>query len=152
MTPVVLAITLLAVLLVLVLPRRFVVVPILPAVFLTPVGLQLTAAGTHFFVMRLLILVGAVRMLLSMAFARESLFGAGGLNRYDKLFFSWVLVRGLVFILLFREGGAVVYQVGLWLDAFGGYLLFRFSLHDQEDILRTIKTFVPIAAVLAVCM
>ncbi len=150
-TPLVLTLTIIASLLVLFLPRKYLIAPILVVVFLTPFGQQLFVGGIHLFVLRLLILVGSLRLLIAKTFAGTPLFGSR-MNSFDKLFCLWALLRGVAAILLFRQGGAVVNQVGLWLDAFGGYFLFRYALHDDDDIFRATKAFVPIVAVLAVCM
>jgi hypothetical protein len=151
MTPAVLAITIIAALLVLLLPRKYVIVPLVAALFLTPVGQQLVIGGNHFYVPRILALVGAIRLILTKLMGSKPLFGSG-LNGLDKLFLLWVFVRGLAFILLFKERGAVINQAGLWLDAFGGYFLFRFCLQGDEDVFRAIKVFAAVAAVLASCM
>jgi hypothetical protein len=149
-TPFVLACVLAAGLLVLILPRKFLIAPILVVVFLTPFGQQVYVAGFHLFVFRLLILVGSLRLLLA-KFTGKPLFG-GGFNNFDKLFYLWAFLRGMAVILLYQQGGAVINQVGVWLDAFGGYFLFRYALQDDEDILRATKIFASIAAVLAICM
>ena len=150
MTPFVLAFVLVAALLVLVLPRKFLIAPILSVIFLTPFGQQLYVAGFHFFVFRLLILVASLRLLAAKV-SGKPIFGAG-FNRLDRLFCLWAFLRGLAAILLYQQGGAVVNQVGLWLDAFGGYFLFRYALQNDEDVFRAIKVFVPVTAVLAICM
>ena len=149
-TPFVLACVLVAGLLVLILPRKFLIAPILLVVFLTPFGQQVYVAGFHLFVFRLLIFVASLR-LLTAKIGGKTLF-RGGFNNLDKLFCLWAFLRGMAAILLYQQGGVVVNQVGLWLDAFGGYFLFRYALQDDEDILRATKIFVPIAAVLAICM
>ncbi len=147
----VVAATLLAAILVLLLPRKYAVAPILVATFLTPFGQQLLVGGFHFFVIRIIILAGALRLLGVKLLGGEPLF-PGGLNTLDKAFCLWAFVRGIAFILLFKETAAVVSQVGLWLDAFGVYFIFRHLLQNKEDILRATKVFAFVAAVLAVCM
>ena len=150
-TPVVLAATLLAAVLVVLLPRKYAVAPILVVTFLTPFGQQMLVGGLHFYVIRIVVLAGALRLLSVKLFTDNPLF-AGELNGLDKAFCLWAFVRGVTFLLLYREGGAVVDQMGLWLDAFGGYFLFRHLLQDNEDIVRATKVFAAIAAILAVCM
>jgi len=107
--------------------------------------------GSHFFVFRIVVLAGALRLLGVKLFTDKPVF-AGGLNGLDRVFCLWAFVRGAAFILLLREGGAVVNQVGLWLDAFGGYFLVRHLIQDKEDIFRATKAFAAVAAVLAACM
>lgn len=151
MTPVVLVAALLAAVLVLFLPRKFAVAPILVVTFLTPFGQQVIVGGFHLYVLRIIVLAGAFRFLRVKLFTDKPLL-AGELNSLDKVFCLWVFVRGIASILLYREGGAVVGQMALWLDAFGGYFLVRHLLQDKEDILRAMKVFALVAAVLAVCM
>lgn len=150
MTPLVLAATILAAILVLILPRKYAFAPILVVTFLTPFGQQLTVDGLHFYVFRIIVFAGAVR-LLRVRLSGEHVF-AGGINGLDRAFCLWALVRGMAFILLFRQGGALVNQIALWLDAFGGYFLIRYLLQDREDVLRATKVFALVAAVLALCM
>jgi len=151
MTLVVLLATLLASVLVLFLPRKYAVAPILVAVFLTPVGQQILVGGFHLYVMRFIILAGSIRLLAVKVFARKPLF-PGGLNSIDKAFCLWAFARGLAAMLLFRQGGAVVNQVAFWLDAFGTYFIFRHFLQDGEDVLRATKQFAHVAVILAACM
>ena len=151
MTPVVLAAALLAAVLLLVLPRKYAVAPILVAAFLTPFGQQILIGGFHFYVIRIIVLVGALPLLAFKSLTGKPLF-AGGLNGLDKVFCLWAFVGGIAFILRLREGGAVENQTGIWLDAFGAYFLFRYLLQDREDIFRATKMFASVASVLAVCM
>jgi hypothetical protein len=150
-TPAVLALTILAVVLVLVLPRKYAVAPILVVTFLTPFGEQILAGGLHLYVIRILVLASALRLLIVKLLTGKPLF-AGGLNGLDKVFCLWAFIRGIAYILLLREGGAVLNQMGAWLDLFGVYFLFRYLIQDKEDISRAIKMLALIAAVLAACM
>ena len=150
-TPWVLAITVIVALLILVLPRKYILAPVIVAVFLTPFGQQVLLGGFHFFLLRIFVVVGAIRM-LGTAVLTQKLPIQGGINTYDKVFFWWATVRGLAAILLYRELGAVVNQAGLWVDAFGAYFLVRYALQDEEDILRALKVFAAVAGVLAACM
>jgi len=151
MTPVVLVAMLLALVLVLVLPRKYAVAPILVIVFLTPSGQQILVGGFHFYVVRIIILAGALRLLAVKLSTGKPIF-AGGLNGIDKAFCLWLMVRGIAGMLLFRQSAAVVNQLGLWLDAFGIYFVIRHFLQDSDDIFRATKEFVSVAAILAVCL
>lgn len=135
-----------AVLLVLTLPRQYVVVPFLLIVFLVPRGQQLYIAGLHWFVLRIVILVGCVRL------ARARFQIAGGLNGIDKAFIVWAIFFGVCPVLQGLQGGAVAYQAGILLDAFGGYFLMRHVIRDHEDIVRAAKTLAVLAAILSVFM
>jgi hypothetical protein len=151
MNPVVLAATLLVALGLLVLPRRYALAPVVLVVFLTPAGQQVLIGGFHFFVIRIIIAIGLLRLIRAKLSSRTPLFGQG-LQLIDKLVFVWAILHATTFILLFRDIGAVNYELAFLLDMCGGYLLYRHFIRDREDIARVIKTLVLVAAVLAICM
>jgi len=151
MPPVVLAVLLLAILLIWVLPRKYVVVPFLLTVFLTPFGLQLYIAGVHLFVFRILILCGWARIAVSKKSSKNEL-TAGGFTSIDKIFVYWAIFRAVATFLEFVNVSAVINQCGFLIDALGGYFLLRFLIRDEEDIARVIKIFALIVSVLSVTM
>jgi hypothetical protein len=150
MHPVVLIATLLAALGVLLLPKKYAFAPVLGVIFLTPTGQQVLVRGFHFFPIRIIIIVGLLRIIRA-TFSRTPLFGHG-LQPIDKLVFAWSILHAAAFILLFRDIGAVNYELAFLLDACGGYALYRYFIRDRADIVRVINTLVFVAAVLAVCM
>jgi hypothetical protein len=147
MHPAVLVVTVVTILLVLLVPRKYVVIPFLLCVFLVPRGQQLYVAGMHWYVaLRILMLVGLVRL------ARAKFQVAGGLNGIDKAFILWAICRGVCQVLLFPQRGMVIYQAAFWLQAFGGYFLLRYAIQDEEDIARAAKTLAVLAVILGACM
>src|ERR1017187_1554453 len=96
---------LIAVVLTLLLPRKYAVLPLLLMAFLVPMGQQFVLAGLHVFVLRILILAGLARMMVSGGSLRTWL--AGGFGKLDKLLVLWAFFHALAFILLFRELAAV---------------------------------------------
>jgi hypothetical protein len=151
MHPAVLALTFLAVLLVLALPRKYAFAPVAFAALLTPFGAQLYAQGFHFFAARIVMMAALCRLAWVKMMVRERLF-SGGVTPLDRTFCLWALCRAVAFVALHREGGAVTNQVAFWLDAYGAYILFRYIIRDEQDVLRAVKVMVAIAAVLAACM
>ena len=77
---------------------------------------------------------------------------SGGFTSVDKIFILWAIFRATVTYLEFLQVGAIVNQCGFLLDSLGGFFLLGFLIRDQEDILRAIKAFVFIVAILAVTM
>ncbi|MGA9308618.1 MAG: hypothetical protein WBW31_24700 [Candidatus Sulfotelmatobacter sp.] len=150
MHPVVLAATLLAALAVLFLPRRYALLPAVWVVFLTPVGQQLYVGGFHFFVMRIIIVTGLLKIVWMKVSAKTRIF-SNGVQLIDKLFFVWAVLHAATFILLFRDTGAVTYEIAFLLDACL-YVLARYFIQDREDVLRLAKTLALVATVLAACM
>jgi hypothetical protein len=149
--PAVLIAMVFGIVLILTLPRRHCVVPFLATALLVPVGQVIFAAGVHWFVLRVLILAGCVRLLLDKARTPGKLF-PHGFNTLDKLFVAWAFYRGVAAILLFQDKGAAVYQAGFWLQAFGGYFLLRYLVQDVEDVIRAAKTLAVLVVILALCM
>jgi hypothetical protein len=150
MHPAVLLATLLAVLSILVLRRKYAFAPVLVVAFLTPFGEQLLIGGFHFFALRIIILVGLAKLMWLKCSSKAPL--GRGLHQIEKIFFAWAILHAATFILLFRDTGAVTYEMAFLLDACGGYVLFRYFIQDKSDVLRMIKTLSLIAAILAVCM
>ncbi len=144
--PAVLVAMLLTGLLMLVLQRRYVIIPFLLTTILVPGGQQLYFAGVHWYVLRLVILAGCLRL------AKARFEVPGGLNAIDKLFILWALSRAIAVMLLYQEGGAVVNQIAFWLESFGGYFLLRYLIRDVDDIVLTAKVLAIIAAVVGLCM
>jgi hypothetical protein len=151
MTPVTLGVTVIAAILLLALPRKHAPVPILVVAFLIPFGQQVLIGGAHFFAIRIVIMAGLFRLLAVRLSSSKRLFPSG-FNGIDKAFCLSLVVGGAAFLIRQGATAAIVYQAGLWLDAFGMYFIFRHLLQNAEDIVRLIKTFVFIVAVLGVCM
>ena len=109
----VLVLMVIAILLVFLLPRRWSLVPLMFAIFLSAQSLMI--GGFHLFVSRILILAG-----LGCAMASRSpnshLFG-GGYNAVDTLFILYAIFHVSAFVLLYQELGALANQLGfLWIS------------------------------------
>ncbi len=148
MHPAVLAAMLIAMVLVLVLPRKQAITPLFLVALVTPFGQQLYLGGVHWFVLRTVILTGCLRVAAAGTGARV----AGGFNGFDKVFCLWAVSRAVAFMLLYREGGAVVNQIAFLLDALGGYFLLRFLVQDEDDIVWVAKLLVAVTLVMGASM
>jgi hypothetical protein len=143
----VLVLMIVAVVLVLLLPRKWTLVPLMFGIFLLPAQ-SVVIGGFHLFVSRILVLVGLARSIASRP-SNSRLFG-GGYNAVDTLFILYTLFHASAFVILYREIGALWNQLGLLWDLLGGYFLMRFLIRDDDDVQRTIKIYSVVAAVLAV--
>lgn len=149
--PIVLGAMLVTIVLLFVLPRRFVAAPFLLICFLVPSSQTVVLGGVHLFVARIVILAGCVRLIVDKLAGNSSIL-VDGFNAVDKAFVSWALSRALAFMLLYRQSDAVVNQCGFLWDSLGGYFFLRFAIHDKEDIRRALKVFAFLTVVLALCM
>lgn len=150
MHPAVLLLTVIACAGILFLPRKYAFAPVMGIAFLTPWGEEAFVAGLHLYAIRIVICAGCVRLARAKAAGERLL--PSGLNTIDRIFILWAFFRGVTFILLYREGAAVINQVSFWLDTYGCYFLFRYLIQDKGDLIRAFKLMAGITAVLAVCM
>ena len=150
--PIVLVAMLIAMALILLLPRKYVIWPVISAAFLIPLGQEILINGLHFSVYRIIILTVALRMLASKFSSPEGIFG-DRLGTLDVVFLLWALLRALAGVWVFSfNSGAMVYQAGFLLDALGGYFVLRYLIRDEDDIYRTLRAFAAVSCVIAVCM
>lgn len=134
------------------LPRKYAIVPVLMAFFFLPVGQQLYLGGVHFYVPRIMILLGITRLIVAKSQSHKPLL-TGGFNDLDKLFTWWAVCRAIASSLYyFGNPSAFIYQIAFLWDALGGYFLLRFLISDIGDIVRTAKAFAFIVAILGLFM
>lgn len=151
LNPVVLIALLAAIVLTFTLPRKYVAIPFLLIGFLVPQRQTLVVGGLHLFVARIVILFGIVRVVTTRSSHSPAF--SWGLTVIDKVFFCWAVSHALTFIVRYGgEGGAIVNQLAFVWDGVGAYLILRFAVKDREDIYRTARVLVLIAAVSAVTM
>lgn len=151
LSPIVLVATILAVVLIFLMPRRFVVLPFLFICFLVPATQSLVVGGVHVFVARIAVLAAFSRFAAAKVTMKESLL-AGGLNMIDKVFLCWALSRCAAFMILYGHTDAAVNQFGFLWDSLGGYFVLRFAIRDEDDIRIATKAFGLIAIMIAVSM
>jgi hypothetical protein len=130
-----------------VLPRKYIVIPIFITLFLLPVGQQYYVGGVHLYLTRILILCGGIRILTAKMTSPDEIFG-GGITSIDKIFLFWAIVRSACTILEFVNKQVIINQAGFLLDAIGGFILMRYLIHDEEDAARLLKVFAFIVAIL----
>src|ERR1035437_7099663 len=110
------------------LPRKYVIVPFLLALFLLPVGQQLYIGGVHLYVPRILVLVGMGLFAAAKARSKARIF-SGGWNDLDKIFTCWAIFRSLAVILLhWGNTSAIFNQVAFLWDTLGGYYFLRYLI------------------------
>src|ERR1700682_2704127 len=112
--PAVLIVLLVAVGLTFALPRKYIIVPVLFVMLLSPQGQQLYLAGVHWSVIRILVVTGLLRLRAIKLSSRKSLL-AGGINGIDRAFFAVVLIQTLCFVLQYMQMQALLNQFGFLL-------------------------------------
>src|SRR5580704_14039565 len=131
-TPVALVLIALATVLMIWLPRKYVLVPLLLGVLLVPTQNVIVVAGFHLMPGRLLALVGCTRMLLTkLPFGDRRL--AGGWNRIDTAFLTWGLVTAVTVTIQWWDFSALANQIGVLMGTFGMYFLLRHLVREDRD-------------------
>ena len=152
MHPVVAVAVVAAILCIIGLPRKYVIVPFLLALFLLPAGQELHLGGVHFYVPRILILFGMGRLAWAKLGAKQRIL-TGGWNDLDKIFTCWAALHVAVTLLYyFGQAAPFIQRLGFLWDTLGGYYFLRFLIRDTKDIQRLAKTFAVIVGVLGVAM
>lgn len=149
--PLVLAALLISIALILILPRRKVIAPLLWIAIMVPVGQQVFWGGMHWIVLRIVIAACCVRLLMERYKNHRRLLPYG-MNEIDRAFIVFAIAMGVGPLLLFHTVEAVPGQVAFWLEAFGGYFFLRYLIADEEDIIRVFRTMALIALTLGLCM
>ena len=147
-SPIVAVWLLVAIVLVVVLPRRKAIMPFLIAFFTIPVGEVIVVGGVHLTALRILILAVLARRL---TFSRRDKY-AGGVNGIDWAVIIWSISAFLAFYLQFPGTPALIQGLGVLLDTLGGYLAVRSLIPDGDAMQRTIKTLAIVCAILGACM
>jgi hypothetical protein len=138
--------TLISSVLLLTLPRRLAVVPLLMAAAYMTRGQVLELGPAHFTVMRILVAVGFVRVILKGEYI------ANGVNAIDVMLVLcaiWLIGSGL-----YHASDALVFRAGVVWSELGCYFLFRTFLRSWEDVRSAFKAccivLVPVAVLMLV--
>jgi hypothetical protein len=146
LTPLGLALLLIAAVLILTVRRNTVVVPLLFGSLLIPFSEQVVVADLHF---------TAIRLLMACAWVRV-LFGGRGirlkLTKVDTMVISWAISGAITFTLLWASTSALVNRMGVLYDCLGIYFLLRSLLSDEASVYRAIRAMCIVAFCLGVCM
>ncbi len=146
--PLVLVAMLLAAILFFVLPRKYMILPVLFATFLIPLGQQFVIAGVHLFVGRILMLLA----LVALKSRHRGPLLAGGWNSIDTAFAAYVLITAVATMVLYPDASALVNQVGYLWDYLVGYLVVRGLVRNKKDSFLAIKCFAVLVALLSIAM
>src|SRR5271165_6495389 len=142
---------LIAIVLILTLPRKQAIVPFLLAVLTIPAGQVVLVGGMHFTMMRILILAGLLRAARFKASSSGRWF-ATGFTPIDQVAVLWTVSAFLVITIQWMNPQMLIAQVGDFLDALGGYLVVRFFMPDGEAIRRTALALAAICVLHGVLM
>lgn len=127
----------------LVLPRRWAVLPMaVMACYIAPAQ-RIVILSLDFDLLRVLVLVGWTRLLLrreTMGFCWKSL---------DYLLITWAAVGTLIYTLSLGTSDALMFKLGVSFDAVGMYFLFRCLIRNRDDVACVARSFILVAGPVA---
>ncbi|MFZ0939785.1 MAG: hypothetical protein WAN63_10165, partial [Candidatus Sulfotelmatobacter sp.] len=107
----VLLLTVVACLLICWMPRHKTIIPFIAAAILIPTDQVVMVGPLHFPTLRILILFGMVRILWTNLNSKSRIF-AGGINWVDRAVIIFAVFTAIDGVLLWRESGEVIFQLG----------------------------------------
>jgi len=137
---------LIAVVLILALPRHKALTPFLAACFIIPLGQVVVLGGIHLTPLRILILPVLARR----ASFRKSEKYPGGFNGMDRMAILWSVSAVVMFWVQFPE--AIVTGLGVLVDTFGGYLAVRFLIPDGQAMRKAIRVIAVVCVIQGIPM
>lgn len=138
-------IILLSILIVL-LPRRLALVPLMVGTCYLTLGQNVDILGLNFYAFRILILAGWARLVIR----REIPFVK--LNTIDKLIVLWMTSSIVTYTLLYQTTAALINRFGLAYNSLGLYFLFRLLIRDLEEFNKVLTMIAAIIIPLAALM
>jgi len=149
--PLTLVLLLLTSVLILALPRKYVVLPFLLGCLLIPMGQVLVIGGMHFPVFRILILIGWARLLAAGMLFSPAKYGFK-LNAIDRAMIWWTVAAAITFTLRYLDVNALTNRIGNAYSVLGVYFFMRILVVDAGDADRVVKLLAVICAAVAAFM
>jgi len=133
-------------LLLLFLPLRYAIIPIIISLCYMTLGQNVVILDFHFTCFRIILLIGFLRLII-----RSEIYKIN-LNAIDKALICWVIVSFITATILDPTSSTVINRLGFAYNAIGAFFLFRFFIRDFESINILFKALVIIIVPLATLM
>lgn len=146
LTPAALTFTITCCLLMLVLPRKFAVLPLLAITVFMPLHVRIVVGGLDLMMIRILVLFGLIRIFIRGEY-RDIIY-----NNIDKTFIGWIAAVTILYTIQRGTGAAFVYRMGVGITALGTFFIIRSLVLDLEDYLHVIKFLVVCCVIMSVFM
>jgi hypothetical protein len=141
-----LALTIVSGLMLLVLPRRYAIAPVIMICCYMTMGQSIVVAGFHFTMIRVLVAFGWARVLLRGEFRNIKL------TLLDQMILWWTVISFIAYVGLWHTGDAVVYKLGATYNIVGSYFLFRMLLQTLGDLVQVVRIMAVLIVPLAIFM
>ncbi len=149
--PVVLGIMFLAVVLLLVLPRKYIFFPFIAPALLIPFSERIVFLGVHLMMLRVVLLFAWLRMLPELFQKRPE--SSAPTWKLERAVLLWGAFGTVTFTLFYMDLNALINRVGyLAFTMVGSFFLLRLIIRDRDDIHRAIKAMAVVAMTVAAIM
>ncbi len=130
------------------LPRRYALIPLLISGCYMTLGQALIIGGLHFYLIRIIILFGLIRI-----FVRKEMFSIR-LTSIDKVLIAWLMASSFLYVIFGGANVETTERLGGVYNTLGIYFLARALIRDMDDIILTVKALgiiiIPLAVLFAV--
>jgi hypothetical protein len=127
------------------LPRRFVLIPVLVSGIILPMSERILIADLDFTAIRILLVCGWLRLII-----RSEYHSVIKMNIIDKAMILYVFWTILSYVFMWQTFGSLIYKLGGASYFLGTYFLVRFYINDLDDVERIIKTLLYLSIVIAI--
>jgi len=114
-------------------PRRYALLPVIAMICFMTMGQRILVFGLNFTLIRILLLFGWLRVI-----ARGEV-RAIKLNPIDRVLIYYVISAVITYTLLWQTWEAFINRMGLAYNAIGLYFLFRLLVRDLDEVRRVAK-------------
>jgi hypothetical protein len=149
--PLIASVVAIATLMLLTLPRRYVIAPFLAAALLVPMDQVIVLGGLHFQMIRVLVLGGWIRVLAEKV-SSNAPWLSGGVNLLDKAVALGAVLTAIDTVLLWQTSAAFTNQLGMLYTTFGIYFLLRVLIRDTQTVVIAVKVLAYICLFVATVM
>ena len=111
-----------------VVPRKYLLVPVILTACFLPADQRFMLGELDFPIIRVMIIALALRL-----WVRGEIISVQW-NGFDKVFIAWMAAGTIAYVLLWLTPGAVIYKCGRWLEVVGLYWVFRQTVRSWNDI------------------
>jgi len=128
------------------LPRRFAALPLIMTASYMTYGQVMGVGPLHFYLIRIMIFLGFLRVILRKEFVAISF------NSIDRLIITFAIAYAIIYYLLRKDTGAFIASMGFVYNAVGLYFIFRSIVHDEDDYYLIFKMLAWVMVPLAISM
>jgi len=134
-TPTTVIVTVILSISILVVPRKYFLLPFIVAACFIPGSGRVIIASLDFTPLRICVLFGALRLLVRGEVIRIHW------NRFDKLFVIWLILGAIIYVFRWGNLQALIYKFGVLFDGLGLYWIFRQNIRSWECVGLSVKLF-----------